>query len=151
MASGGPITVVAYLKRRSDLTPEQFWDHFKNVRAPLVAPWAAKHGFLSYSVLQIPRSSAGLASTTAGIGVIDCDLVAYHIIPSYEALAASLADPYFINVLQPDERNLYDENRQGMTAVTGGLALKIVEGGEIKIEVSEDVMNQFRTWETKVI
>jgi hypothetical protein len=42
------IQIITYIRRRRDLTPEQFYDHWENVHAHKVIPWAEKHGILSY-------------------------------------------------------------------------------------------------------
>ena len=47
-----PDTVVcsiAFLQKRPDMTPEQFYHHWEHVHAPLVKPWAKKHGIVSYT------------------------------------------------------------------------------------------------------
>ena len=41
-----------FAKRRDDLTPEQFYEHWEKVHAPLTAPWLVKHKVLAYS--QVP-------------------------------------------------------------------------------------------------
>ena len=40
---------VLFAKRREDLTPEQFYEHWEKVHAPLTAPWLVKHKVLGYS------------------------------------------------------------------------------------------------------
>lgn len=47
---------IAFLKRKADLTQEEFYHHWENVHGPLVRPWAEKHGFISYTQVNTPHS-----------------------------------------------------------------------------------------------
>jgi hypothetical protein len=79
MPTSGNIRILGFIKRRPDLTEEQFYEHWEKVHGPLVAPWAVKHGFVSYSQVCMPydpavydslcrRSiSVGTMSQTAGL------------------------------------------------------------------------------------
>jgi hypothetical protein len=49
MSTTGNIRIIGFIKRRPDLTEEQFYKHWENIHGPLVAPWAVKHGIISYS------------------------------------------------------------------------------------------------------
>jgi hypothetical protein len=40
---------ISFLKKRPDITHEQFYSHWENVHGPLVKPWMEKHGFVSYT------------------------------------------------------------------------------------------------------
>lgn len=46
--AGETLRIIGFIKRRPDLTPEQFYEHWEKVHAPLVVPWILKHGFTSY-------------------------------------------------------------------------------------------------------
>ncbi len=43
------IRLLGFVKRRPDLSEEDFYKHWKDVHAPLVAPWALKHGVTGYT------------------------------------------------------------------------------------------------------
>lgn len=47
----GSIHILIFLKRRSDITEKQMFHHWEHVHAPLVAPWAIKHGFTNYTLV----------------------------------------------------------------------------------------------------
>jgi hypothetical protein len=42
------IQILTYIRRRRNLTSEQFYDYWENVHAPKVIPWAEKHGIIRY-------------------------------------------------------------------------------------------------------
>jgi hypothetical protein len=46
--AGETLRIIGFIKRRPGLTPEQFYEHWEKVHAPLVVPWILKHGFTSY-------------------------------------------------------------------------------------------------------
>lgn len=48
------IQIITYIRRRRDLTREQFYDHWENVHAPNVIPWAEKHGIRRYQQVHKP-------------------------------------------------------------------------------------------------
>jgi len=49
-------------KRREDLTPAQFYEHWEKVHAPLTAPWLVKHKVLAYS--QVAESEPSPSSSS---------------------------------------------------------------------------------------
>jgi hypothetical protein len=42
------VQIVVYIKRNPVKTQKQFYHYWENTHAPLVAPWAQKHGIISY-------------------------------------------------------------------------------------------------------
>jgi hypothetical protein len=42
------VRIIGFLKKRPDLTHEEFYEHWEKKHAPLVVPWIMKHGFISY-------------------------------------------------------------------------------------------------------
>jgi hypothetical protein len=51
-----------FAKRREDSTPEQFYEHWEKIHAPLTAPWLVKHKVLAYS--QVAESEPSSSSTS---------------------------------------------------------------------------------------
>lgn len=47
--------MVIFLKRRPELTEKQFYEYWAKTHGPLVAPWAAKHGVLTYKQVGMPQ------------------------------------------------------------------------------------------------
>jgi hypothetical protein len=48
MAYTGTTQIVTFIARKPSLTLERFYKHWSTVHAPIVAPWAEKHGIISY-------------------------------------------------------------------------------------------------------
>lgn len=51
LPEGVSLHILIFLKRRSDITEEWMFHHWEHVHAPLVAPWAIKHGFKNYKLV----------------------------------------------------------------------------------------------------
>ncbi|KAL7931281.1 EthD domain-containing protein [Trichoderma chlorosporum] len=125
---------ICFIRRRPDLTEEQFYNHWRNVHAPIIAPWAKKHGIIGYT--QIHTSSAlrqPLTTTSLPITVMDYDGAVIWEIPSLEAFLNAFNDPYYASVIAPDEENFVDKSKEVAT-VTLGHFHNIVAGGEPLID-----------------
>lgn len=48
MAETGCVLLIVYIKRKPALSRAQFYDHWQNVHAPKVIPWAEKHDVRRY-------------------------------------------------------------------------------------------------------
>lgn len=40
---------ISFLKKRPDITHEEFYHHWEKIHGPLIKPWMEKHGVLSYT------------------------------------------------------------------------------------------------------
>lgn len=47
------IRITLFARRRDDLTPEQFYEYWEKVHAPLTAPWLVKYKVLAYSQVSV--------------------------------------------------------------------------------------------------
>ncbi|KAI8156523.1 Dehydratase aurZ [Colletotrichum sp. SAR 10_70] len=105
---------IAFLKRKADLTQEEFYHHWENVHGPLVRPWAEKHGFISYTQV---HAAQGMNKEATPIGPESRDAnslegfdgCAVFELPSFEVFAAAFKDDYYLNVIEPDEKNFIDK------------------------------------------
>ncbi|PNP47951.1 hypothetical protein TGAM01_v206165 [Trichoderma gamsii] len=128
---------ICFIRRRPDLTEEQFYDYWRNVHAPKIAYWSKKHGIIGYT--QIHTSSAlrqPLTATPLPLAVMDFDGAVIWEIPSLEHFFNAFNDPYYLNVIAPDEDNFLDKSKEVAT-VTLGHFHNIVAGGEPLIDYSE--------------
>lgn len=55
--------MIAFIKRRPDLTEEQFYNHWRNIHAPKIAYWAKKNGIIGYT--QVSRLVKEISSQIA--------------------------------------------------------------------------------------
>ncbi|KAF9875571.1 hypothetical protein CkaCkLH20_06952 [Colletotrichum karsti] len=105
---------VAFLKRKPGLTQEEFYHHWEKVHGPLVKPWAQKHGFISYTQV---HSAEAMNKGTAPIGpessdankLEEFDGCAVFELPSFDVFAAAFKDEYYLQVIEPDEKNFIDK------------------------------------------
>ncbi|OBT50875.1 hypothetical protein VE04_08484 [Pseudogymnoascus sp. 24MN13] len=134
--------VLTLFSKRPDLTDEQFSHHWEKVHAPLVMPWALKHGFIGYVQYHTP---AAMREAFAGVmasewrGDINYNGAALFDVVSYEAFVKAFEDPYYINVIEPDEHNFVAKDVTGKNQVlkamsTMGVCKTIVSGGKPQIE-----------------
>lgn len=49
------VQIITYIRRKRNLSPAQFYNHWENEHAAKVAPWAEKHGIRRYQ--QVVSSS----------------------------------------------------------------------------------------------
>ncbi|KAK1240473.1 hypothetical protein MKX07_004501 [Trichoderma sp. CBMAI-0711] len=130
--------LIGFVKRRPDLTQEQFYAYWRNVHAPKIAYWAKKHGITGYT--QVHTSNIlqqSLTATPLPITIMDYDGAVIWEISSLEHYMSAFADPYYVNVIAPDEYNFLDQSRETAT-VTLGNVHHIVAGGEALIDISQE-------------
>lgn len=72
----------------------------------------------------IPVSSPESAPNVAAVslkgetaGLVEFDGIAMFLVPSLDSFKAAVEDPYYLNVVQPDEYNLMDKSAPGRGVV----------------------------------
>lgn len=82
--------------------------------------------------------------------VFDFDGAAEKTFPSFEKFTKAFEDPYYINVMEPDERRFRDKSGVPQVATqatsTMGVVREIVVGGRAVVDLSEEVMEGWREW-----
>ncbi|KAE9368061.1 hypothetical protein N431DRAFT_494912 [Stipitochalara longipes BDJ] len=126
---------VLFAKRREDLTPEQFYEHWEKIHAPLTAPWLVKHKVLGYSQIHTPRSDGKPYDDDALPLPFVFDGIAEFDVDDLVAFGKAFADPYYINVIKADEVNFLDPNSKLIRS--GGVLRKIVDGGKAALGTEE--------------
>ncbi|TFA99838.1 hypothetical protein CCMA1212_008247 [Trichoderma ghanense] len=155
--------LVGFVKRRPDLTQEQFYTYWRNVHAPKIAYWAKKHGITGYTQVsifilgfsvaltqgthvhtQVHTSNVlrqSLTVTPLPVTVMDYDGAVIWEIASMEHYMSAFDDPYYVNVIAPDEYNFLDKSKE-TAMVTLGNVHHVVAGGEALIDFSgEESLN----------
>jgi hypothetical protein len=79
-----------------------------------------------------------LTETPLPLAVLDYDGAVIWEIPSLEHFLNAFADPYYLNVIAPDEDNFLDKSKAEVATVTLGHFHNIVAGGEPLIDYSEE-------------
>lgn len=114
--------IVAFIKRNPNLSREDFYKYWSTIHAPLVAPWAEKHGIISYR----QNHSAGTIvpsidirgapnAKTENIPTTPQEYDGWVVweVPSLEAFGKAFEDPYYLQFIEPDEHNLIDKGSFG--------------------------------------
>jgi len=66
---------------------------------------------------------------------------------SFDDFMAAFTDPYFINVILVDEHGFLDKTKSVSPTSTMGMTKQIIDGGEIKIDIPEARMKEWKAWE----
>ena len=96
------IKLIAFLKRRSDLTSEEFHEHWRNVHGPLIAttPDVARH-------IHRYEQNHGAAGDE-DVGPPEWDGVAVQWFQDIDAFMAFVSDPAYADLIGPDEERFLD-------------------------------------------
>ncbi|ORY01580.1 EthD domain-domain-containing protein [Clohesyomyces aquaticus] len=133
------IQIITYIKRNPALTPAEFYHHWEHVHAPIVAPWADKHGVKRYEQIHVSGSMVPSAATaSAPNAVSDAELpnepvpfdgIALFLVPDLEKFMEAFKDPYFVEVIGPDEQKLIDKKGvgSGILASHNGRMVPVVD------------------------
>lgn len=75
---------------------------------------------------------ADVESKDETAGLVEFDGIAMFLVPSLDRFKAAVEDPYYLNVVEPDEHNLMDKSAPGRGVVTSfqGLMVPIVQNGD---------------------
>lgn len=71
---------------------------------------------------------------------VEFDGIAMFLVPSLDSFKAAVEDPYYLNVVQPDEYNLMDKSAPGSGVVASfqGLIVPVVQNG---VDVTGNELN----------
>ena len=144
-----PFVSISFLKKRPDMTLEQFYHHWQHVHGPLVKPWMEKHGFLSYTqvslspILQpcrqttkdeqkkvhatqeLKQSAKPIGPESSTNALLEYDGAAIIQIPSFSVFETAFQDEYYKTVIAEDELRFLD--RETGVVRTRGEAKHIVK------------------------
>ncbi|KAB5558215.1 EthD domain-containing protein [Coniochaeta sp. 2T2.1] len=95
------------------MTPEEFYHHWEHIHAPLVKPWAERFKLVSYTQVHTTEALKGgepIGPEAPGTSVLaEYDGVALIEAPSFEVFTAAFKDEYYVNTIEPDERQFIDK------------------------------------------
>ncbi|KAF2246818.1 hypothetical protein BU26DRAFT_567159 [Trematosphaeria pertusa] len=141
------IQIVTYIKRKPTLTPAQFYDRWENVHAPKVHV----NGTM---VPSAATDSAPNAVSTSELPTepVKFDGIAMFLVPSLQQFTDAFRDPYYVNVIEPDERELIDKDGPGSGVVASyqGRMLDMVHRGQSTIgNKGKKYHEVWEEWENK--
>ena len=101
------ITLIVCVRKKAILSREEFRRYWRTIHGPLVAsvPEFTRH-LMGYSQYYIAQNSPALYFPLGAFA--DYDGVASLKFHSEEDMAAALAEPRYLEIIKPDERNFID-------------------------------------------
>ncbi|GJD02417.1 Ethyl tert-butyl ether degradation [Colletotrichum higginsianum IMI 349063] len=129
----GQAQMVTYVKRAANVTRDRFWNYWQTEHAPKVAPLAVYFNITRYQQIQVGGQilpTAAGSTEPAATEPVEFDGIAMFLYKSDEVLAAMLAHPYYLEVVEPDEHVFIDKAAfgAGMVATFVGTDIEIVDG-----------------------
>ncbi|KAF5022705.1 hypothetical protein F66182_5253 [Fusarium sp. NRRL 66182] len=128
----GLLQMVTYVKRRPNMTREEFWHYWETEHAPKVVPLATHFGISRYQQIQaggkiVPTD--GGATEPVSTELVGFDGIAMFLYESADVLTAMLSHPYYLQVVEPDEHVFIDKTAhgQGMVATYIGKHIEAVD------------------------
>ncbi|OCK83541.1 hypothetical protein K432DRAFT_401918 [Lepidopterella palustris CBS 459.81] len=122
------VWLLAFITRREDLTHAEFAKYWKENHAKLVAPWLAKQGIITYRQFHIdPTTASQLGLDPSSDSIIKYDGVVQLQVESIEAWGKAVQDPYYMDVIVPDEQRFLQRKKIVMGI---GELFGWVEGGK---------------------
>lgn len=157
--SSSSIQILTYIRRNPSLSRSEFYDYWRTKHAPIVAPWAQKYGILSYrqihtSGLITPLPSSASAPNASAEKLPDSpvhfDGIAMFEVRSLEEFRKAFEDPYFKEVVEPDEWKLIDKAGLGkgiVVSYSGSLVSVIDRGLSTLGDQGEEAKRKFEVFE----
>ncbi|KAF2106846.1 EthD domain-containing protein [Lophiotrema nucula] len=136
------IQVLTYIRRNPALTREQFYEHWEKVHGPKVIPWIEKHGLKRYQQIHVSGGIVPSAATSSAPNAssqqelpkepVEFDGIAMFTTPALKQWTKAFEDPYFLDVIRPDEVTMIDTKGigGGIVASFNGKVLDMVIDGK---------------------
>ncbi|KAF2499722.1 hypothetical protein BU16DRAFT_579223 [Lophium mytilinum] len=103
---GGGVWLIAFITRLPSLTHEEYCTYWREKHAPLVTPWFPKHGITDYRQIHLNPATSSILSLP-GENTIQYDGILQLQVPSLEAWAEAVKDPFYTDVIVPDEQRFF--------------------------------------------
>ncbi|KAJ5131091.1 uncharacterized protein N7515_007130 [Penicillium bovifimosum] len=148
MTSENTLVLLCFIKRRQDLTEDQFYEYWEKIHGPKIAPWALKHGIVGYKQIHTRATIRGsfAAAVPLPLSTVDFDGAVIWEFPSLDTFLSAFSHPYYVNVIAPDEKNFLEKTLNETATVTMGYLRPIVSEGESTVEC-DDQLALFEQWE----
>ncbi|PGG96781.1 hypothetical protein AJ80_09785 [Polytolypa hystricis UAMH7299] len=133
------------VKRHPSLTEEEFFHHWETVHAPMTAPWAIKHG-IDYTLIKTPRAARQIGkqntdqSSESGTEYDGYALFGFKTIEQFQV---AFSDPYFVNVVQPDGKKIFDLSGDVTSGAQFAGVTPIVANGKAVVKAEKEI----KAWE----
>ncbi|KAK4494572.1 hypothetical protein PRZ48_013928 [Zasmidium cellare] len=109
---GSVLKFCMLIKRRQDMSEEDFHKYWTEVHAPIVEKWLAKHGVIRYVQYHTPTQTTTQSTEVwtglGGANVLQFDGHVELTVPNVECLKRALEDAYYQSDVLPDEGKFID-------------------------------------------
>ncbi|KIW89477.1 uncharacterized protein Z519_09633 [Cladophialophora bantiana CBS 173.52] len=101
-----------FARRKDSLSEDEFQEYWSGTHKALATEWLAKYGIVRYTQYHTP--SKLVSSAVAGFPVLqnakklDFDGVGEFLMPEISCFQRAREDPYYTEVIAPDEDKLFD-------------------------------------------
>lgn len=170
------VQLITYIRRNPKLTLEQFYEYWEKVHGPKVIPVLEKYDVLEYSqvnykspvavtvliIIKVHNSGKAYFGTTSfwpgenksapPTELRDYDGIALFTVKSVERFMEAFKDPYFVDVVLPDEYILIDKEGPGagiVASLQGRLVRMFKDGKNARGEEGEEYADVFKESEEK--
>ncbi|KIY03236.1 uncharacterized protein Z520_01703 [Fonsecaea multimorphosa CBS 102226] len=101
-----------FARRKSHLSEEEFHQYWSETHRALAMDWLVRYGIVKYTQYHTPSKllSSALAGFPAlkGVKKVDFDGVGEFLMPDVACFHRAREDPYYAEVVAPDEEKLFD-------------------------------------------
>ncbi|KAF9886601.1 hypothetical protein FE257_011241 [Aspergillus nanangensis] len=99
-----------FVRRHPSLSVEKFHDYWSNIHAPLIKHWLQRHGVYRYTQYHTPPlMREQYFGGAEGVHTLDFDGHGEVLVEDPDTLKALIEDPYFKDVVEPDEERFIDK------------------------------------------
>ncbi|KAF1357566.1 hypothetical protein EJ07DRAFT_167486 [Lizonia empirigonia] len=124
MSTENLIRITVLANRNPNISEAEFHKHWTEKHAPLVSSWLQRHGIVKYIQYHTRSTHKNLSrqNTLSYAGMAD------FYVRQYEDFEKAYEDPYYTDVVKPDEGYLFDVEQM---RVMVGTETCVIEGGKI--------------------
>ncbi|KAF3033615.1 hypothetical protein E8E12_001967 [Didymella heteroderae] len=124
MSTENMLRITVFAHRNPKISEEEYHAHWATKHAPLVSSWLQRHGVVKYTQYHTPTSHKSLTTQQT----LSYDGMADFYVRSYEDFERAYEDPYYADVVRPDEEYLFDVESM---RVMVGTETCVIEGGKV--------------------
>ncbi|EXF73916.1 hypothetical protein CFIO01_10566 [Colletotrichum fioriniae PJ7] len=102
--------IITFFTRKAGMTEQEFHNHWTNTHGPLVVPWALQYGvsrYTQYHTTEANRTTLQKALRLPDEYLLQYDGAADFTVSSIGQFLSAYADPYYKQVIEPDEKSLF--------------------------------------------
>lgn len=167
-----PYRITTLFSPHPSVSEAEFFDHWYSIHGPLCVPWALRYNIVEYTQYITPKAQrdvlAGGKSSEGGVrGVSGYSACADFYVRDYEDFLRAFQDPYYIEVIRPDEDIFINKGKplttaDGSIVEPGGAPVSqtrfltmmgqnrsIIKDGKAMVEVSQRIWDNWHEYQRR--